>query len=80
MLFARYAYAPNERGFCGPPDHRAMLEYGAEQVSDGGLIELASAFTGPWPYLTLMASRCASSIAAGSAGVAWRPSSVTRSP
>ncbi|MDP9406167.1 MAG: DUF6390 family protein [Actinomycetota bacterium] len=60
VLFARYAYAPNERGFCGPPDHRAMLEYGAEQVSDGGLIELASAFTGPWPYLTLIA---------GSAGI-----------
>ncbi|MBA2529531.1 MAG: hypothetical protein H0V19_06135 [Euzebyales bacterium] len=55
MLFARYAYPPNERGFCGPDDHLAMLEYGANQVSDPGLVQLARAFTGPWPYLTLIA-------------------------
>ncbi len=61
VLFARYAYAPNERGFCGPPDHRAMLEYGSQQVSDRGLVQLAGSFTGPWPYLTLIA---------GTAGIA----------
>lgn len=55
QLFARYAYPPNERGFCGPPDHRALLEYRSEGVSDEGLKELARAFTGPWPYLTLLA-------------------------
>lgn len=61
QLFARYAYPPNERGFCGPPDHRAMLEYRAAGVTDGGLAELARSFTGPWPYLTLLA---------GAAGIA----------
>lgn len=55
QLFARYAYPPNERGFCGPADHRALLEYRAAGVSDQGLAELARAFTGPWPYLTLVA-------------------------
>jgi hypothetical protein len=38
-----------------------MLEYGSEQVSDAGLVQLASSFTGPWPYLTLIA---------GTAGIA----------
>jgi hypothetical protein len=55
MLFARYAYAPNELGYCGPADHRAMLEYGAEGVADGGLVELAQGFGGAWPYLQLIA-------------------------
>lgn len=67
MLFARYAYPPNQLGYCGPDDHRALLDYGAGQVSDPGLAQLARAFTGPWPYLTLMA---------GAAGIAdpfdWR--------
>lgn len=57
QLFARYAYPPNERGYCGPEDHRALLEYRASGVVDAGLAELASAFHGPWPYLKLMAER-----------------------
>ncbi|MGH8906881.1 MAG: DUF6390 family protein [Egibacteraceae bacterium] len=55
LLFARYAYAPNELGYCGPADHRAMLEYGAGGVVDGGLRELARGFGGAWPYLRLIA-------------------------
>jgi hypothetical protein len=55
QLFARYAYPPNERGFCGPADHRALLDYGTSGVTDRGLGELAKAFTGPWPYLTALA-------------------------
>lgn len=54
-LFARYAYAPNERGFCGPADHGALLEYGASQVVDPGLADLARGFNGAWPYLALIA-------------------------
>ena len=61
QLFARYAYPPNERGFCGPADHRQLLEYRAAGVTDAGLAELARSFTGPWPYLTLLA---------GAAGIA----------
>jgi hypothetical protein len=55
VLFARYAYAPNELGYCGPEDHPSLLGYGSAQVSDPGLVQLARAFTGPWPYLKLLA-------------------------
>lgn len=61
LLFARYAYAPNERGTCGPADHREVLEYGAHGVADPGLAQLAAAFHGAWPYLELLA---------GAAGIA----------
>ncbi len=54
-LFARYAYPPNELGYCGPPDSRAMLEYGAAGVVDGGLVQLAKEFAGAWPYLETIA-------------------------
>jgi len=57
QLFARYAYPPNERGYCGPDDHRALLEYRTAGVVDAGLAGLAKAFSGPWPYLQLMADR-----------------------
>ncbi|MCB2224517.1 MAG: hypothetical protein KQH83_10155 [Actinobacteria bacterium] len=55
LLFARYAYPPNERGYCGPSDGRALLEYGSAGVVDGGLEDIAKAFTGAWPYLDLIA-------------------------
>ncbi|MDQ4131396.1 MAG: DUF6390 family protein, partial [Actinomycetota bacterium] len=55
VLFARYAYPPNVLGYCGPPDHQALLEYGSARVSDPGLAELARSFQGPFPYLTLIA-------------------------
>lgn len=55
LLFARYAYAPNERGYCGPPDHRELLGYGAAGVVDAGLVQIAQAFNGAWPYLELLA-------------------------
>ena len=55
LLFARYAYPPNERGYCGPADSRALLEYGAAGVVDPGIVELARGFSGAWPYLQLIA-------------------------
>lgn len=55
LLFARYAYAPNEHGYCGPADHRSLLEYGANGVVDPGLAEIARGFHGAWPYLELIA-------------------------
>lgn len=54
-LFARYAYPPNELGYCGPGDHGALLDYSASGAVDEGLRELARGFEGPWPYLTLIA-------------------------
>ena len=56
LLFARYAYPPNSLGYCGPGDHRALLEYADARVVDPGLIELESAFAGAWPYLQLIAA------------------------
>ncbi len=61
QLFAKYAYPPNELGFCGAGDHRALFDYSTSGVVDRGLVEIARSFPGPWPYLTLMA---------GSAGIA----------
>lgn len=52
QLFARYAYPPNERGYCGPDDREAVLRYGAESSP---AVELAQAFTGAWPYLGVIA-------------------------
>jgi len=54
-MFARYAYPPNELGYCGPHDSRAVLEYGAAGVVDRGLVELAKGFSGAWPYLETIA-------------------------
>jgi hypothetical protein len=54
LLFARYAYPPNERGFCGPDDHASMFSYAASGEVDGGLADLARAFNGAWPYLELI--------------------------
>ena len=55
QLFARYAYPPNARGYCGPADHQQLYEYAVNGTTDPGLVDLARAFTGPWPYLTLLA-------------------------
>lgn len=55
ILFARYAYPPNELGYCGPSDHRALLDYGAQKVVDPGLVQLAQGFAGAWPYLEFIA-------------------------
>jgi len=57
QMFARYAYPPNERGYCGPDDSRSLLEYRTAGRIDGGLADLAQAFSGPWPYLRLMAEK-----------------------
>ena len=55
QLFVRYAYPPNSRGSCGPPDSDALLHYGQAGVTDQGLRELAKGFAGAWPYLELIA-------------------------
>lgn len=55
LLFVRYAFAPNELGYCGPADSRQLLEYGTAGVVDGGLTALARQFAGAWPYLELIA-------------------------
>lgn len=55
LLFVRYAFAPNQLGYCGPADNTALLDYGRAGVVDRGLTALASQFSGAWPYLELIA-------------------------
>jgi hypothetical protein len=55
LLFVRYAYPPNRLGYCGPADSLAFREYGIAGVVDAGLVRLAQAFSGAWPYLELIA-------------------------
>jgi hypothetical protein len=49
--FARYAFPPNELGYCGPADSSVLLR-------EGGAAELAAhakEFDGAWPYLGAIA-------------------------
>jgi len=48
-MFARYAYAPNKLGYCGPPDAVTMAG------SEGDVRAVARRFSGAWPYLRVMA-------------------------
>lgn len=50
LQFARYAYPPNELGYCGPVGARAML---AGAVSD--IEQRARQFDGAWVYLEFLA-------------------------
>lgn len=48
-MFARYAYAPNALGYCGPP-------LGAT-LRDGSVADVrraATTFSGAWPYLRVL--------------------------
>ena len=58
-LFARYAFAPNELGYCGPAQTRELFEVGAG-VGAGGVDEpdvtaVARRFSGAWPYQRILA-------------------------
>lgn len=51
LMFARYAYPPNELGYCGPDDAGALLRPGAV----AGMEEQARQFEGAWCYLEFLA-------------------------
>jgi hypothetical protein len=55
VLFARYAYPPNELGYCGPSDSGALIESATGEGGAGVLAQLATQFDGAWPYLELIA-------------------------
>lgn len=55
QMFLRYAFRPNDLGYCGGEDSRALLEYGLDGRVDGGLLELERQFEGAYPYLQLIA-------------------------
>ena len=54
-LFARYAYPPNELGYCGPSDSDALIESATQAGGTSVLCHLAAQFEGAWPYLELIA-------------------------
>lgn len=56
LLFARFAYPPNELGYCGPADSQALLERVTAGASGPGLRQLSRGFEGAWPYLELIAA------------------------
>ena len=64
-MFARYAYPPNELGYCGTGDGRELLEYASaasapdSAVRPGGstvVARSARGFDGAWPYLDYLAA------------------------
>lgn len=55
LLFGRFAFPPNQLGYCGPDDHPALLQYVSEERPDQGLVELGRNFEGAYPYLCLIA-------------------------
>jgi hypothetical protein len=48
-MFARYAYAPNALGYCGPPLGATLRDGSVEQVRAA-----ATTFSGVWPYLRVL--------------------------
>jgi hypothetical protein len=55
VLFARYAFAPNRLGYCGPDAADELIGEATVGGDDRALRELARGFDGAWPYLELIA-------------------------
>jgi hypothetical protein len=54
-LFARYAYAPNHLGYCGPAEAAALEELAKTGSTDADVRAIASRFSGAWPYQVVLA-------------------------
>jgi hypothetical protein len=48
-MFARYTYAPNRLGYCGPAEAAALRSGSAAEIR-----AVATRFSGVWPYLRVM--------------------------
>ncbi|WP_255381859.1 DUF6390 family protein [Mycobacterium sp. E2699] len=48
-MFARYAYAPNALGYCGPPLGATLRDGSVDEVRAA-----ATRFSGAWPYLQVL--------------------------
>ncbi|MFC9789519.1 DUF6390 family protein [Rhodococcus sp. NPDC127528] len=55
-LFARYAYAPNALGYCGPAEGRALEAVACGDGEGTDVPALAAMFSGAWPYQRLVAA------------------------
>jgi hypothetical protein len=56
-LFARYAYAPNRLGYCGPAESGVLADAGARAGigAESDVRAVARRFSGAWPYLRVLA-------------------------
>jgi hypothetical protein len=56
-LFARYAYAPNKLGYCGPPESATLATAGVDEARAAEVVVRAAArrFSGAWHYLEVLA-------------------------
>lgn len=55
VLFARYAYAPNELGYCGPAETATLFQAAVDGHTDADITAIARRFSGAWPYAALLA-------------------------
>ncbi len=55
LTFARYAYPPNELGYCGADDSPTLLQRTAAGSVDVDLRRTLRTFEGAWPWLELIA-------------------------
>lgn len=55
VLFARYAYAPNELGYCGPQQAATLFRAAVTGHPESDLTSIACRFSGAWPYAVLLA-------------------------
>jgi len=53
-MFARYAYAPNALGYCGPPLGATLRDGSVEDMR-----RAATTFSGVWPYLQVLSEMTA---------------------
>jgi hypothetical protein len=50
QLFCRYAYSPNELGFCGPSGAEYLAQVARGEASPEGVRPIARQFSGAWVY------------------------------
>ncbi len=55
-LFARYAFPPNELGYCGPDGAEVLLEHSGPEGDEIEVARRARKFDGAWPYLEIIAA------------------------
>jgi Family of unknown function (DUF6390) len=56
VVFARYAFPPNELGYCGPDGAGVLLSHAATGSDVAAMTRRARAFDGAWPYLEVIAA------------------------
>jgi Family of unknown function (DUF6390) len=56
VVFARYAFPPNELGYCGPDGAGELLSHAATGSEAAAMTRRARAFDGAWPYLEVIAA------------------------